>query len=151
MKIIKLKRLSILLTMLIFMVFSTCSISYATEPSDGSSEPTEAAENNGVNFEISSDQSVDLDGGTIINDSSYDIEVGGDESDAAGNMQMALNGFLSILTGAASVMLVFGLGKMFLSFKDERPEEKVQATMFILAAILIFSIRGLVDKVIESN
>lgn len=127
-----------------------------TESSESSEDGTDESDEvsggmSDIGITIGDQSAVDLKTGEIISDSGYAIDVGGTAMDADGNLKFALDGFLSILFGAASVTLVFGLGKMFLSFKDDKPEEKVNASMYILASIIIFSLRGILDGIMNSD
>ena len=119
--------------------------------SRGDSTTDEEGGFSNYNISIGNQEAVDVNTGNIVTESGYAIDVGGTTTDAEGNLKFALDGFLSILFGAASVTLVFGLGKMFLSFKDDKPEEKVNASMYILASIIIFSLRGILDSVMGSD
>ena len=121
---------------------------------------SETEDDSGLAFKIedNEDSNLSLEQGTIVNQGDvngagfdFDIEVGGSADNPQENMRVVLNGLFVVLTGAASVLMVFGLGKLFLSFKDERPEEKVTAGMYILGSILVFSIRGIVDNVLKES
>lgn len=130
-----------------------------------SSEENESNENDedtdddyGISIDIEENDAVDLEQAEIVNNEDlinegfeFDIEVGGDPNSPEDNMRTVLNGLFVILTGAASVLLIFGLGKLFLSFREDKPEEKVTAGMFIMGSIMTFSIRAIIDKVIENG
>lgn len=99
-----------------------CIIAYADEDDEGGDGTihTEAAEEGSIN------------GSSGL----------GGSGNAAEDLNGTIDTLTTILASAGGIILAFGLGSMFLAFKDDNPDAKARATTVIMAAILLITINS---------
>lgn len=136
-------RTPILLLLFLFIsAFTIPKIVYA----DNVTNTEEGSKFRVINVTIE-ESPLNLSKGDAVSASGYDVEIS-QSGDLKTDTQKVFDGLLDIVAAVGAVIVTFGLGKMFMAFKDDNAGAKADAMNVLIVGFLVMGIGGILNTMI---